>query len=80
MYFSFGLLINAVLLALGLYWCYEVLGRWRSDLEELREVDDKYRKAAILGIWAATVVIAGLVINFAVGVIAGIVAGIRSLL
>ena len=79
MILNFGLIINAVLFAIGTYWCYEVFGRWRSDLEELREVEDKYRKAVIIGIWAVTVVIAILVINAAVRLIAIIVAGIRDL-
>ena len=80
MYLDFGLLINAVLLAFGMYWCYEVIGRWRSDLEELREVDDNLRKAVIVGIWAVTIVIASLVINFAIGLLTNIITGIRGLL
>ena len=80
MYLNFGLIINAVLLALGMYWCYEVIGRWRSDLEDVREVDDNLRRAVIIGIWAVTVVIAIFVINFAIGLITNIVTGIRDLL
>ena len=65
MFLSFGLLINAILFALGAGWCYAVSKRWRSDLEELREVKDIVRKVVILGIWAVTIVIAVLVVNFA---------------
>ena len=65
MFLSFGLLINAILFALGAGWCYAVFKRWRSDLEELREVKDIVRKVVILGIWAVTIVIAVLVVNFA---------------
>jgi hypothetical protein len=79
-YLDFGLIINAILLALGIYWCYEVFGRWHSDLEEVREIDDNLRKGVIIAIWAVTLVIAVLVINFALGVGADIVSGIRSLL
>lgn len=79
MFLDFGILINAVLLALGVYWCYEVFGRWRSDLADLRELDDKLQKAVIIGLWLITLVIAILVVNFAIGVIANIVEGIRSL-
>ncbi len=76
----FGLLINAILFALGAGWCYAVFKRWRSDLEELREVKDIVRKVVILGIWAVTVVIAILVVNFAGGVIGKIASGIGGLI
>ena len=79
MYFSFGMIINAVLLALGIYWCYEMLGRWRSDLDELRTVDDNMARAVIIGLWAITAVIAFFVINSAVGLIASLTSGIRGL-
>lgn len=80
MFLSFGLLINAILFAVGAAWCYAVLKRWRSDLEELREVKDNIRKGVIVAIWAATVVIGILVVNFAVGVIGNIASGIRGLI
>jgi len=76
---SFGLLFNAVLLAFGVYWCYEMFGRWRSDLEEFREAEDNTRRAVILGLWILTLLIALLVLNFAIAVILDIVWGIRAL-
>ena len=79
MYFSFGFIINATLFALGAYWCYEMLGRWRSDLDELRTVDDNMARAVIIGLWAITAVIAFFVINAAVGLIASTTSGIRGL-
>ena len=78
MYLDFGLLINAVLSALGAYWCYEMFGRWRSDLADLRDLDDSLQKVVIIGLWLITFVIAVLLVNFAVGVITNIVEAIRS--
>ncbi len=78
MFLDFGLLINAVLLALGSFWCYQMFGRWRSDLADLRDLDDKLQKAVIIGFWLITFVIAALLVNFAVGLIANIIEGIRS--
>jgi hypothetical protein len=78
-FLSFGLIVNAILLAGGIYWCYEIFGRWRSDVAELREGDDKTTKGVIIGFWMVTVVVAVLVFNFAWGVVAGIISGIRSL-
>ena len=78
MYLDFGLLLNAVLLALGVVWCYQVFGRWRTDLADLRDLDDDLQKAVIIGLWLITFVIAALVVNFAFGVIASIIGGVRS--
>ncbi len=72
-------IIQALLFALGVYWCYKVIARLRDDLEQLREGESKITKAVIVGFWALTVVIAILVINFAVGVIGGIVSNINGL-
>ncbi len=33
-------LIEALLLALGIWWCREMLPRWRDDLRRLREPGD----------------------------------------
>lgn len=77
---SFGLLLNAILLALGVVWCYQVIKRWRSDVEELRQVEDPIRRAVIIGIWVVTVLIALAVINFAVGFVIAVVTGIRDLM
>ena len=73
-------IIQALLFALGVYWCYKVIARLHDDLEQLREGESKITKAVIVGFWALTVVIAILVINFAVGVIGGIVSNINGLL
>ncbi len=78
MFLDFGMLFNAVLFAVGVYWCYEMFGRWRSDLADLRDLDDSLQKLVILGLWLVTLVIAAFVANFAVALIIPIVQGIRS--
>lgn len=74
------MIFNAILFAVGVYWCYEVIGRWRSDLDELRTVDDKLRRAVIVGFWILTAAIAVLVVTSALRVIFTIVGGIRKLM
>ena len=78
MFIDFGLVIDAVLFAVGAYWCYEMFGRWRSDLADLRDLDDNLQKVVIIGLWLITFVIAALVVNCAFGVIANITEGVRS--
>ena len=79
MFISFGQLIRILLFALGAYWCYEVFGRWRKDLEELREIDEPARKAAIIIVWAITAVIAIAVAWAAFTVIARIISSLFSI-
>lgn len=69
-------LLQVLFFVVGVIWCYKVIWRWQEDLRELREVDDKVRKVVIVGVWAATVVIAILVVSFAVSVIVRIASGI----
>ena len=78
MYLDFGMLFNVVLFAGGVYWCYEMFGRWRSDLADLRNLDDSLQKLVIVGLWLVTLVIAAFVANFAVALMIPIVQGIRS--
>ena len=73
MFLDFGMLFNAVLFAVGVYWCYEMFGRWRSDLADLRDLDDSLQKLVIVGLWLVTLVIAVFVANFAVALIIPIV-------
>jgi hypothetical protein len=57
MFFGWAIALT-VLYVCGVYWCYEVIGRLREDLKELREPDENVRKAAIIIIWFITVAIA----------------------
>ncbi len=79
MFISFGDIIRIVLFALGVSWCCKVIGRWRKDMEELREVEETARKAGIIIVWAVTVVIAIAVVWFAFTVIARIISGLPGL-
>jgi hypothetical protein len=74
------ILIQVALFALGVVWCYKVITRWREDVEELRSDIEKIRKAVIIGIWAATVVIGVLVARFAVKAILRIAMGVYGVL
>lgn len=76
MYITTYMLIQVALFALGVVWCYKVITRWREDVEELRSDIEKIRKAVIIGIWAATVVIGVFVVRFAVKVILRIAIGV----
>ena len=55
MFYRLGL---AALYILGLWWCYEVIGRFREDVKEIRELKEIARRTAIIFIWSITVIIA----------------------
>ena len=67
----------AALYILGIWWCYEVIGRFRQDVQEIREIKGVTRKAAIIFIWAVTVIIALLLIKYSVVIIKGLVSLVR---
>ena len=79
MFITYGDIIRIVLFALGAAWCCKVIGRWRQDAEELREVDEPARKAGIIIVWAITVVIAIAVIWSAIIVLARIISNLPAL-
>ena len=62
MFSVFGLF---ALILFGLYWCYEVVGRWREDLNEFRAARELGRKAGILIVWTMTVLIGAAVAGMA---------------
>lgn len=68
---SFGVLGQAVFLALGSYWCWQVFRRWRSDLDEFRSSTNSNTRIAIGALWAATAVIAMLWVGSVVGLVRG---------
>jgi hypothetical protein len=69
MFLSYSFLLRASLLIAGVWWCKEILGRLRDDLAELKD-PDATRRGVIIGLWAVTAVILGLIVTFAWGVIA----------
>lgn len=78
MLIDLGLVFNALLAVLGAIWCYHMFGRWHSDLAELRELDDWTPKLIIIGFWVVTLVIALLLVNFAVNLVRNIVDGVQN--
>jgi len=73
-------LFGIVLIAAGVYWCYVVIKRLPEDLKEFGEIDDNYRRAAIVIIWFLTALIALGVLFFAIPVIVVIVKAIINLI
>ena len=80
MFLNFSMLIHAILLALGAWWCIEILRRWRDDLEKLREPDDRADRPVVIILWSITAVVAFLCIRFGISIGTSIVGGIRDLL
>jgi hypothetical protein len=80
MYLNFGMLVQAVLLVLGSWWCMEMLPRWRDDLGKLRKPDDRADRAVVIILWSITAVVAFLCIRFVLTIGWSIVGGIRDVL
>lgn len=78
MYIGARGLIWALLVVLGIFWCYAIIKRLPSDLKELREVEEKPRKAAIIIIWAITAVIAIAIVTSSFPLAHRIISAIRS--
>jgi len=68
-----GVILKAVLLIAGLWWCKEIFVRLPSDINELRESDKKFIKAVILFYWILTVGIIILIGKFVWGLISNII-------
>jgi hypothetical protein len=51
------MLIQAVLFALGILWCSQMLPRWRDDLKRYRNPDDFSDRAVVVILWSITGVI-----------------------
>ena len=69
MFLSYGLLWRMGLLIAGVWWCKEILGRFRDDVAELKD-PDATRRGVIIGLWAATAVILFLMGSFIWGIVA----------
>ena len=46
----------------GLWWCYEVIRRFKRDINEITELKDATRTAVIIFVWILTIIIAVLLI------------------
>lgn len=51
----FNALAIASLYIFGLWWCYEVITRFRQDLQEIFELKEITRTLAIISIWIITI-------------------------
>ena len=80
MYLNFGMVVQAVVLVLGIWWCMEMLPRWRDDLGKLRKPDDRADRAVVIILWSITAVVAFLCIRFVLTIGWSIVSGIRDVL
>jgi hypothetical protein len=73
------MLVQAILLAVGIWWCIEMFPRWRDDLRRVRETDDWSDRVIVIVLWNITAVILFLCVRFALAVGGNIVRGIRDL-
>lgn len=69
MFLTFGLILKAVLLVAGLWWCKEIFQRLRDDIVEFKTSDDSARRGVIMFFWLTTVVILALIVRFLWGVV-----------
>jgi uncharacterized membrane protein SpoIIM required for sporulation len=74
MYRALGL---AVVYIWGVWWCYEVIGRFRRDLEEIRELKQAARTGAIIFVWVLTAVVAVVLAVWTFAIIGRIVSFVR---
>lgn len=74
MFYSFALV---GLYILGVWWCYEVIGRFREDIREIREVKGVTRTAVIIFIWILTVIIAIALIRYSFVIIKNLFSFVR---
>ncbi len=56
--------VGALLLVAGLWWCKQILGRWRDDVAELKESQDILAKGVIVFFWLLTLAIIVLIVKF----------------
>jgi hypothetical protein len=69
---SFGVLIDAVALVLGILWCRAMARRCRSDFEELRDPESVSKCMTIAALWGATCVVFCIVVGTSIGIVRGI--------
>ncbi|MGC8623923.1 MAG: hypothetical protein ACP5I8_03165 [Phycisphaerae bacterium] len=78
---TFGMLFTSLLLVLALWWVKEMLGRWRADLEELRDPQTEWiPRLCLIGLWLVTLGIAFFAISFIIHTAIVAISGLRALL
>lgn len=71
--------VQAILFALGIWWCKEILSRWREDLAKVRDPNDQADRVVVILFWIITGLVLLLCVWFALNIGASIVRGIREL-
>jgi len=64
MMIGYGHLVKAVLFALSVYWCKEILGRLPQDLKDFRAPKDEGVRPVILLYWALTALAVFFILSF----------------
>ena len=72
-------LAQAILFALGIWWCKEIFSRLRDDLAKMRKPDDRADRPVIILLWGVTAVILVLCVRFALSIGTKIMDGLREL-
>jgi hypothetical protein len=60
---------QVLLILFGVWWCYEILGRFGDDLAHLRQTRDRDTRRAILVTWGVTVVVLVALVAITPGVV-----------
>ena len=79
MYLNFGMIVQAILFVLGIWWCKEILSRWREDLEKLRKPEDQADRVVVIIFWILTALALFLCVRFALNIGERIMYGIRDI-
>jgi hypothetical protein len=74
----FFTIVEAMLWAGGVWFCIQMLLRFREDLRKLREADEWAERLAIIFLWCLTGVVLLLCVRFAVGIGERIMQGLQS--
>lgn len=51
-----------IIYCFGLWWCYEVIRRFKRDVNEITELKDTTRTVVIIFVWILTIIIAVLLV------------------
>ena len=74
-----GVLLQAVLFALGVYWCKEMFARWREHFRQIRHPDDGAQRVSLLFLWFLTAAILCFCARFAYVLVFTIADAIRQM-
>jgi hypothetical protein len=69
---TYGLLVKAVVIVIGIWWCKEIFGRLRDDIDELKTCDN-IRRGVIIFMWLVTIIILIALIGVAISLVMNII-------